>query len=102
MKAIHDKKKGFGIQYDGMFLVQGARTAFGKLGGTLARISPTDLAIFASRAAMEKSGIRPDEVDQVIMANIGQSSYDAYFLPRHIGLNYFVLIDIKILMAFSA
>jgi acetyl-CoA C-acetyltransferase len=86
MKAIHDKKKGFGIQYDGMFLVQGARTAFGKLGGTLARISPTDLAIFASRAAMEKSGIRPDEVDQVIMANIGQSSYDAYFLPRHIGL----------------
>ncbi len=86
MKAIHDKKKGFGIQYDGMFLVHGARTAFGKLGGTLARISPTDLAIFASRAAMEKSGIRPDEVDQVIMANIGQSSYDAYFLPRHIGL----------------
>ena len=86
MKAVHDKQKGFGIQYDGMYLVHGARTAFGKLGGTLAQVSPTDLAIFASKAAMEKSGIRPDEVDQVIMANIGQSSYDAYFLPRHIGL----------------
>ncbi|MCC6936686.1 MAG: thiolase family protein [Flavobacteriales bacterium] len=86
MKALHDKQKGFGIQYDGMYLLHGARTAFGKLGGTLAQVSPTDLAIFASKAAMEKSGIRPDEVDQVIMANIGQSSYDAYFLPRHIGL----------------
>ena len=86
MKAIHDKEKGFGIQYDGMYLINGARTAFGKLGGTLAAVSPTDLGIHASRAAMEKAGVRPDEIDQVIMANIGQSSYDAYFLPRHIGL----------------
>lgn len=86
MKAIHDKEKGFGILYDGMYLINGARTAFGKLGGTLAQVSPTDLGIFASRAAMEKAGVRPDEIDQVIMANIGQSSYDAYFLPRHIGL----------------
>ena len=27
MKAIHDKEKGFGIQYDGMYLINGARTA---------------------------------------------------------------------------
>lgn len=86
MRAMHDKQKGFGIRYDGMYLVHGARTAFGKLGGTLARVSPTDLAIFASRAALGKAGILPGEVDQVIMANIGQSSYDAYFLPRHVGL----------------
>jgi acetyl-CoA C-acetyltransferase len=86
MKAYHSKKKGFGIIYDDIFLVNGARTPFGKLCGTLAGISPTDLGIFAARAAIEKSGISPQDIDQVMMANIGQSSYDCYFLPRHISL----------------
>ncbi len=86
MKAYHDKEKGFGIIYDDIYLVNGARTAFGKFCGTLSQISPTDLGIFASRAAIEKSGIAPLDIDQVMMANIGQSSYDTYFLPRHIGL----------------
>lgn len=86
MKAYHNKEKGFGIIYDDIFLVNGARTPFGKLCGTLANISPTDLGIYSSRAAIEKSGIVPGDIDQVMMANIGQSSYDTYFLPRHIGL----------------
>ena len=86
MKAYHNKEKGFGIIYDDIFLVNGARTPFGKLCGTLGSISPTDLGIYACRAALAKSGISPNDIDQVMMANIGQSSYDAYFLPRHIGL----------------
>jgi len=86
MKGYHNKEKGFGIIYDDIYLVNGARTAFGKLCGTLANVSPTDLGIYASRAAIEKSGISPNDIDQVMMANIGQSSYDTYFLPRHIGL----------------
>jgi acetyl-CoA C-acetyltransferase len=86
MKSYHDKEKGFGIIYDDIYLLHGARTAFGKLCGSLANVSPTDLAIFASRAAIGKSGIKPEDVDQVMVANIGQSSYDAYFLPRHVGL----------------
>jgi acetyl-CoA C-acetyltransferase len=86
MKSYHDKKKGFGIVYDDIYLVNGARTAFGKLCGTLANISPTDLAIFASRAALTKSEVKPENVDQVMVANIGQSSLDSYFLPRHVGL----------------
>ncbi|MEI8280717.1 MAG: acetyl-CoA C-acyltransferase, partial [Bacteroidota bacterium] len=86
MKAFHDKQKGFGIVYDDIYLVNGARTPFGKLCGTLAQVSPTDLGIFASKGAIEKSGMAASDIDQVIMANIGQSSYDCYFLPRHIGL----------------
>ena len=86
MKAYHNKEKGFGIIYDDIYLMNGARTPFGKLCGTLANISPTDLGIYASRAAIERSGITPKDIDQVMMANIGQSSYDTYFLPRHIGL----------------
>lgn len=86
MKGFHDKKKGFGITYDNIYLVNGARTPFGKLCGTLGNVSPTDLGIYATRAAIEKSGIKGEDIDQVMYANIGQSAADAYFLPRHIGL----------------
>ncbi|MFQ5335532.1 MAG: thiolase family protein, partial [Flavobacteriales bacterium] len=77
---------GFGITYDDIYLINGARTPFGKLAGTLGMVSPTDLGIYASKAALEKAGVEPGEVDQVMYANIGQASRDSYFLPRHIAL----------------
>lgn len=86
MKGFHDKEKGIGIVYDDIYLISGARTPFGKLCGTLGQISPTDLGIFAAKGAIEKSGISASDIDQVFVANIGQSSPDTYFLPRHIGL----------------
>lgn len=86
MKGIHDKKKGIAITYDDVYLVNGARTPFGKLCGTLGNVSPTDLGIYASRAAIDRSGLKGGDIDQVMYANIGQSSADSYFLPRHIGL----------------
>ena len=98
MKAYHNKEKGIGIVYDDIYLVQGARTPFGKISGTLANVSPTDLGIFACRAALEKSGIDPSEIDQTIVANIGQSSYDTYFLPRHISLYSGVKKEVPALM----
>lgn len=86
MKSFHSVEKGIAITFDDIFLVNGARTPFGKYCGSLSQVSPTDLGVFASRAAMEKSGVKPAEIDQLIAANIGQSSFDAYFLPRHISL----------------
>ncbi|TNE58805.1 MAG: thiolase family protein [Bacteroidetes bacterium] len=86
MKAYFDKKKGIGIRYDDIYLVNGARTPFGKLCGTLGNISPTDLGIYAARAALKHAGTAATDIDQLMFANIGQSSPDAYFLPRHIGL----------------
>jgi len=98
VKAFHDKKKGIGIIFDDIFLLGGARTPFGKYCGTLAQVSPTDLGIVASRAALEKTGIKAGEIDQVVVANIGQSSTDAYFLPRHISLFAGVPIEVPSLM----
>lgn len=86
MKGFHDKNEGIGILYEDIFMINGARTPFGKLCGTLGKISPTDLGIYASRAAIEKSGLKGEDIDQLMFANIGQSSADSYFLPRHIGL----------------
>ena len=86
MKAFHDKEKGIGIIFENIYFVNGARTPFGKYCGTLANVSPTDLGIFASKTVIEKSNITAKDIDQAIMANIGQSSGDAYFFPRHVAL----------------
>lgn len=86
MKAFFDNKKGIGITYDDIYLVNGARTPFGGFCGTLGRVSPIDLGIYASKAAIEKSGVDPEEINQAFVANIGQSCGDAYFVPRHIAL----------------
>ncbi|HET6402671.1 MAG TPA: thiolase family protein [Candidatus Kapabacteria bacterium] len=86
MKSYHNTERGIGITFDDIVLLGGARTPFGDLGGSLARLSPTDLGIVASRGALEKTGTAPGEIDQAIVANIGQASYDAYFVARHIGL----------------
>lgn len=77
---------GFSIRYDHIYLVGGQRTPFGKFCGTLGTISPTDLGIIAGRAALEKTGVAPVDINQVIFANIIQASFDAIYLPRHIGL----------------
>jgi len=86
MKGYYHKEKGIGILFDDIYLVNGARTPFGKYCGSLASVSPTDLGIFSSKAALVKSNLSTQDIDQLIAANIGQSSCDSYFLPRHISL----------------
>lgn len=98
MKSYHNVKKGVGIIFDDIFLIGGARTPFGKFCGTLGKVSPTDLGIYACKGAFEKTSVNPDNIHQVIVANIGQASTDAYFLPRHIALYSGVAIEVPTLM----
>lgn len=98
MKSYHSIEKGIAITYDDIYFINGSRTPFGKFCGTLSQVSPTDLGIFASKAAIEKSGVNAKEIDQAILANIGQSSTDAYFLPRHISLYAGLPISVPSLM----
>lgn len=98
MKGYYNNKKGIGIIFDDIFFVNGKRTPFGKYCGTLSKVSPTDLGIFASRATLEKCKIKGEEINQFIAANIGQSSTDAYFLPRHIALYSGVPVEVPALM----
>ncbi|HEY8648320.1 MAG TPA: acetyl-CoA C-acetyltransferase [Candidatus Limnocylindria bacterium] len=64
----------------------GARTAFGTYGGALRDVSATDLGIVAAKGALERSKISPDKIDQVIFGNVLQTSGDAVYFARHIGL----------------
>ncbi|MBI4172869.1 MAG: acetyl-CoA C-acetyltransferase [Actinobacteria bacterium] len=54
-------------------IVGTARTPFGKLGGGLAQHSGTELGAIAIRAALERSGLEPAEVEYVIMGQVLQA-----------------------------
>ena len=67
-------------------IIDGARTAFGTFGGALRDTSATDLGVVAAKAALERSKVDPKQIDQVIFGNVLQTSGDAVYLARHIGL----------------
>ena len=66
--------------------LSGVRTGFGSFGGTLKDLSATQLGVNAARAALERSGVEPGRVDHVVFGNVLQTSADAIYLARHIGL----------------
>jgi acetyl-CoA C-acetyltransferase len=59
-------------------LVSGARTAIGRMGGAFLNTSPSDLAAAVFKAAIGRAGVRPDQIDQVILGCAGQVMEDAY------------------------
>jgi acetyl-CoA acyltransferase 2 len=67
-------------------ILAGARTPFGKFGGALKRFSATHLGVFASVAAIERANVSPVDIDHVIFGNALQTSSDAIYLARHVGL----------------
>ncbi|MFQ6617913.1 MAG: acetyl-CoA C-acetyltransferase [Fidelibacterota bacterium] len=71
---------------DEIVILPGVRTAFGEFGGSLRDFSATDLGVFAAKGAMEKAGVDPAEIDHVVFGNALQTSGDAIYLSRHIGL----------------
>src|SRR5918911_4612932 len=70
---------------DVVFL-SGVRTGFGSFGGSLKELSATQLGVTAAQAALERSGVEPASVNHVIFGNVLQTSADAIYLARHIGL----------------
>lgn len=66
--------------------LSGVRTGFGTFGGTLKEFSATDLAVTAGREALARSGVASSEIDHVVFGNVLQTSADAIYLARHVGL----------------
>jgi acetyl-CoA C-acetyltransferase len=57
----------------GTVIVAGARTPIGKLSGALGSFSATDLGGFAIAGALERAGIKPEQVDYVFMGQVIQA-----------------------------
>jgi acetyl-CoA acetyltransferase family protein len=58
-------------------LVGGVRTAIGRMGGTIARFRPEELGAFAIRGIVDKTGIDPSRVEDVVMG-LSNSWHAAY------------------------
>ncbi len=54
----------------GSYIVAGARTPIGKMSGALASFTAADLGGFAIKAALERAGVSPEEVEHVIMGQV--------------------------------
>jgi acetyl-CoA C-acetyltransferase/acetyl-CoA acyltransferase 2 len=69
-----------------IWIVAAKRTPFGALTGALKDVSAIDLAVHAGKAAIAQSGADTKDFDDVILGNVQQTSPDAIYGARHVGL----------------
>jgi acetyl-CoA acetyltransferase family protein len=62
------------------------RTPFGTYGGSLKDQTATDLGVHAAKAALAQARVAPEDVGHVVFGNVMQTSADAIYLARHVGL----------------
>jgi len=67
-------------------IVNGARTPMAEYNGSFSDISAIDLGVIAAKEALARSGFAPDAIDHVIVGNALQTSGDAIYGARHVGL----------------
>jgi acetyl-CoA acetyltransferase family protein len=62
------------------------RTPFGTFGGKLKDLSPIDLAVHASKHAIERGGVAATDIDQTIFGNVLYTTRDSIYFARHVSL----------------
>jgi acetyl-CoA acetyltransferase family protein len=67
-------------------IVSGARTPMGRYCGKLKDFTAQDLGAIAAKGAMERAGLQPQDFDHVVFGNAQQTSGDALYGARHVGL----------------
>jgi acetyl-CoA acetyltransferase family protein len=78
-------------------IVNGARTPFGRYCGKLKDFTAQELGAVAAKGAMERSGVDPKEFDHVVFGNAQQTSGDALYGARHVGLRAGIPIEVPAL-----
>ena len=63
-------------------ILDGARTAIGTFGGSLANTAPIDLATVASKAAMERAGVEPEQIGTVVFGHVINTEPRDMYLSR--------------------
>lgn len=67
-------------------IVAGARTPMARYMGMFSEVSAIELGAHAAKAAVQRSGVDASEIDHVIFGNVMQTSADAIYGARHVGL----------------
>jgi acetyl-CoA acetyltransferase family protein len=80
-----------------IYILGGARTPMAEYAGKLKDIPALELGAIASRAALERTGVKPETVDHVVFGNVLQTSSDAVYGARHVGLKAGLPIEVPAL-----
>jgi acetyl-CoA acyltransferase 2 len=80
-----------------VFILGGARTPMTTHVGALKDVSAIDLGAIASKAALTRSGVNAEWIDHVVFGNVQQSSVDAHYGARHVGLKAGLPIEVPAL-----
>ncbi|MCC7034497.1 MAG: acetyl-CoA C-acetyltransferase [Acidobacteria bacterium] len=80
-----------------VYILGGARTPMTGYVGALKDVSAIDLGATAARGALARTGVQPDWVDHVVFGNVQQSSVDAHYGARHVGLKAGLPIEVPAL-----
>ena len=80
-----------------IFILGGARTPMAEYAGKLKDISALELGAIAARAALERTGVTPEAVDHVVFGNVLQTSSDAVYGARHVGLKAGLPVEVPAL-----
>jgi len=80
-----------------IYILGGARTPMAEYNGRLKDVSAIELGAIAARAAMARTGVAPADVDHVVFGNVLQTSSDAVYGARHVGLKAGVPIEVPAL-----
>ncbi len=80
-----------------IYIVAAKRTPFAAFGGSLKDLTAIDLSVIASKAAMAAGNVSPEVVDAVCIGNVAQTSADAIYMARHVGLRSGVPIPVPAL-----
>src|SRR6476661_3714902 len=80
-----------------IFILGGARTPMAEYTGKLKDFSAIELGAIAARAAMARTNVAPADVDHVVFGNVLQTSADAVYGARHVGLKAGVPIEVPAL-----
>jgi acetyl-CoA C-acetyltransferase len=62
-----------GPSLQAVYILSAVRTPIGKFGGSLASLTAADMGVVAAKAAMERAGIQPEQVDEAIFGNARQA-----------------------------
>src|SRR5712691_8873906 len=76
-----------------IYILDGARIPVGVLQGSLSDVSAIELGVIAAKGALERRGVDPQLVDQVVLGNVIQTSKDAIYFARHVALKAGLPID---------
>ncbi len=75
-------------------IASAARTAVGSYGKSLKDVPPSELGAIASRAALERAGLQPSDVEHVVFGNVIHTEAKDMYMARVVGVETGIPVEV--------